>query len=736
MRQRSPEPTLVTFFPETGYSALGNFLEIDFGTREDREKIGDFIAWLNEHGYDTLSIYVTSLVVETCQFDLMVKRFINDQEAWKHSLKQYRKAFRSFSLVLHEFRVCFADQNGGSLGKSNRKQEDYNPKQEYEEWDEARKSDCYRDVQTLMCVGNIDTFRLGIRASNDAYARRMVPHLMQLTHLLDEELKHQETMVCEVYQLPPRFRQLYFQAIPGHYDEWHYRVTVFLVDLLETLDGLDGPIGRHFDEWHNEWEGKLRSFASRFRTIRDLIVEARQDKLCMSWRDMLQTVPMLGKSRRKPRERLSFLARKEMLNLTGEALEKMEEFKSLYEKLVDQGSSKIVSPASHPDEQGLAQSWAKLWGDVLENQTSDRHLGQMFESDAVKNFTNQQQDGSSQAGGNAAAAEEQQNSRPSLQELADSQDGQPPSMPLSLDQPMMDDHPSSLGETQMPQYRHPRFGEPSVPSTSSRHGSMTGSHEGFSQYSPFSSPFPVRDPNSKLSSWDPPVHTPGADHELREKNARIPFGKTPAPPGPAVTLTSHPYALREHTSKDLRRDIEERPTPTSFPTSFPGQLYRESRAMYGERGSQDRGVLGNMDYLWQGGIPHGAASQRGRAMMQVATRENDDDVEMTDAEGPSHDARMIVDSDSEGSGLGSDPDSEDELDRQVHESSGNSAWESDAVSANEGKVSPGAGGIREKRRGVKRKMPNVKDTIDNGENGPGDGRGGRPSVRAAKRARR
>ncbi|KAF7546591.1 hypothetical protein G7046_g9259 [Stylonectria norvegica] len=603
-------------FSLAGYESINEeYLGSNFGTPDDRWWITAFCTDLEVEGKKTLLSYIRCLIGEACGFDYMANRFSQDMASWENTEFQWKLVFLELFVLIFEIK--------GYVVQTARPEEPVAKAQAnnaiYQDWDKALTtlnliSQSIPDEQSQACLGSAQTFATGVvKCSLEEYERRIVPKFMQLTSLLHNELRYEESMLCELYSLPSHFWKLYLTGVPGHRDKWQERTSKIIQALTWILDNMRLEV----PTWTNEWEPRMSAICRDFTNVRNLLNMISGDDTNYKdrgWRDMLSTLPMLRKSRRKPHQRWFFLAKKEMLGLSGGQLDDLKTFRKKFQHMLSLGSYKIVVPETDVDEQGLAQRWAGLLDDVLEKEKTGADLKGIFamrmppvqnlvarlekdKADAENSSFNR---AAIQAQEQAAAAAKRRKNKsndpeseastgkgkgrmPTLQEIAAAQANQPPAIPAQLTRPTVRDSHASLSRLQLP-----RFGE-----TSSISGSPSVSNNVSRENSPFtsyaSSPglFPAQ-------SDDEPSRLTVSGTEQLAAHIHQPFGNVAAKP---KGWLPHPYAIRETVTKDL---LDKATVQFGTPARASQGSRKRPREDTPFRPSKvGRGPLGNLDQTWQ-----------------------------------------------------------------------------------------------------------------------------------------
>ncbi|RFU76815.1 hypothetical protein TARUN_5401 [Trichoderma arundinaceum] len=370
LRSAPAIPPRVAWFSaveSTGFhSSLG---ELSFGTIEFREWVSSFIVELQESGQRVIAQYIKALIYDAWQFAMLAKRFVQLAENWYHRGERLAAQATKTRMMAFEAAIFFLCKNR-RLSVDDKRQV---ATAYHTQWVKLRGHGYVEpDEASLSLNGPVDQFALDIIQGNDAYDERITKTLMDLSKILHQELCIQEAMVAQLYELPAGFWGHYVEGIPGHQLIWRARNQNIIIQLTRLLRDLNG-LQAHLPSWRNEWQAKILSWISSFRNISYLISRDARE-VHVNWREMLRTVPMLRKSKRKVWERWYFLAKRAMLNLKGDQLAKLQEFEQRYANDFDLGTYKIVLPSRSAGVQGVAEKWAGLLDNIVEFEQSEAKL--------------------------------------------------------------------------------------------------------------------------------------------------------------------------------------------------------------------------------------------------------------------------------------------------------------------------------------------------------------------------
>lgn len=592
MRNPSKKPHKVFFAPETCRNNAALFRESGLGPREVREWMVNYLYDLDQDGKSTLNTYLRTLISEACNFGLMTKRFLKDKKMRTGTEWLWLKTGKFALMLVLELRGHVI---GLSTSPEEKKLASIN--QEYSRWMQlATSAGAWPDEQSQRCHGSVYTFRQSVfDISVSDHNDRIVSKLMDLANYLEAEREHQESMLCELYKLPSQFWVHYKRGFEGHYEFWKHHTTLILRS-LSTIMQMANDIHPCIPTWGGEWRARLQSLATAFTNIQRLL-ELDNKTVCENWRDLLVTVPMLRKCRRQAHQRVFPFAKKEMLNLTGEDLENLKEFKKQLDIMVNLESYKIVLPEMDVDEQGLMQRWAGLLDDVMEKKSSGSKLASVFNTQPVQGLAgklkqqeleaekNKWERAAEQAAENTKKAKQKQQGQ-TLQQRAESQALQVPQVPPQITRPYVQSTAVPFGGFQATQ-----FGQTSQMSGSPTTPSFGTTSHGFGPYTSGSSLFPSQKEGEKV-----PWTTSNPVEQAAQVNK---WDKSkPHEAQPIGSIMPHPFAIRTTITKDLLNVVSEK-VGTSAVGSFGQDGPREGESILGRPGPQGDGELGNTDDAWE-----------------------------------------------------------------------------------------------------------------------------------------
>ncbi|KAM0264177.1 hypothetical protein ACHAPA_008361 [Fusarium lateritium] len=571
LREPSKKPHKISYYPNDVSVltwSLEKFKKLHLGTDDDKNWLWQYVCDLRDHSH-LLQSYVNNLITEACQFDTMNIRFQEDQPAWNDRDKVWRVLGNEALMILCEFSAFFVQVHVPSLDE---------PVLQflYGTWENAwYQLGGYPDYQSSLLAdvlgdgGRGDWLAQVKTVTINEYERRLLPRLVDFMHHVERELAHMESMICELYQLGSMYWTLYFHLAPGHVDAWRKRVDGMLTtvsNMVAVMEFADQGIKQLEGEWHQ----RALNLGQRVEDITRLLrldVNAYEH----NWRDLLMAIPMLRKSNRKPHQRFYFLAKKEMMSLTGQQLQDLQEFKQRFQSILNLGGYKVVLPGMDPDELGIAQRLAGTLDDAEGDTARDREIKGpstgIFDLAGVRELATRLTQVTKDA-------EEETVNRlkntlssdiPTLQTDAAAQASEPPRIPPKFQQMGMRNQPLPL----------------SVGQSFNISGSPFASY-----YSGTSSPFPAHQPGQP-SAWK--ANT--AADMAAWVNGRL--GDAPAAPH---GIMPHPYAIRETVTEDLQ-NTSGLSLPMRNPATFANEFPRELVEGYGTRLGTD--PLGDNGQSWQ-----------------------------------------------------------------------------------------------------------------------------------------
>ncbi|KAL5605375.1 hypothetical protein FOVSG1_005522 [Fusarium oxysporum f. sp. vasinfectum] len=567
LRESSKRPHKVTYYPaDDAYDTYG-FDENTLGTPEDKDWVQDFMKELDGRGNVVLRSYLNNLINEACDFDLMNEQFSTDMMTWGHRDQIWRDISREILMILCEI-------SAHTYQASQDQAQDNILDFLHNLWQVAK---CQRGRYPDPHSASLDTLSSDpedwaqhTRYSGlEVYEKRLVPRLIDFTRRIERELMHIESMVCELYQSGTSSWPLYQHFGKGHDEELRDRVD----RMIEHITDLLTPVGiadRGIKSIDAEWFNRIWNLGRRVKDVRRLL-DLDTQNYEHNWRDLLLSMPMARKSNRKPHQRFYFLAKKEMMKLTGSQLEKMKEFKTRFQKALSLGSYKVVIPGEDPNVLSIAQ---RLSGTLDDDRGSNDHekgikgpSTGIFDIEAVKKLVHQlrEEENAAQTDMLNRITNRLKSEAPTLKEAAAEQAGMVPPVP--------------------PKFQQMGFENQAVPLNSLEE--FKANNAPFSAFSSgTSSPFPQHQPNQ------PPAWVANSTGDLAAwVNNRLAGG-----PPVAHGITPHPYALRENLTVDLQ-NMAQASLPMRNPASFANEYPRE--VVQDQDSSFVVGPLGDIAQAWE-----------------------------------------------------------------------------------------------------------------------------------------
>ncbi|KAL6699029.1 hypothetical protein J3F84DRAFT_405911 [Trichoderma pleuroticola] len=329
-----------------------------------------FILELEASGQKVIAQYIKALIYDAWKFPMLAKRFVEIAENWYHRGERLTAQASKTGMIAFEAGIFFLYKNR-RLSSRNKRQ---GATPFYKQWRRLRSHKRIAPDETSISLDgmSVDQFISAITRGGNIYDDRIVKSLMEFSKFLHQELCIQEAMVAQLYELPIGFWEHYLEGIPGHQFIWRVRNNKIITQLTRLLRDLNW-LQAHLPSWRNEWQAKMLSWLTSFRNISYLISKDAR-AVHANWREMLHTVPMLRKSKRRVWERWYFLAKRAMLNLKGDQLAKLEEFEQRYARDFDLNSYKIVLPSRISKVQGVAEKWAGLLDNIVEFEQEEGKL--------------------------------------------------------------------------------------------------------------------------------------------------------------------------------------------------------------------------------------------------------------------------------------------------------------------------------------------------------------------------
>ncbi|KFA78805.1 hypothetical protein S40288_05503 [Stachybotrys chartarum IBT 40288] len=364
-REAPERPSKVWFCPPDEYSLISQVKSLTFGSQAQREAIVDFLQDFYNNKQFTLLQYCLSLVSEAVQFELMIRRFKQDQESRPQRRQVIENTILDIEMIVCEAAAAktYADSfaNGAWLGLVAAKA--------YETWQKLliRKKNVFPDEESKQCAGALGEFGRRAFAQQKTFQDRIVRRLMQLSWYYRDEQTTDHGLISELYGLPHPYWQLYRRVLlPGHHDAWRGHVQMLQSRLVSVMRQL-ASISEELPLWDTEWSPKLTTTLGGFTRILEILGKSSRT-VHKNWQRSLVTLPELRMCGTRPRERWYFLAKKEMLNLKGHQYKKLRVFERQFRALLDLGDAAIIYRNKKAIE--LATKWHGLLDDEIESQRS------------------------------------------------------------------------------------------------------------------------------------------------------------------------------------------------------------------------------------------------------------------------------------------------------------------------------------------------------------------------------
>ncbi|KAF4988516.1 hypothetical protein FDECE_15003 [Fusarium decemcellulare] len=707
LRESSSKPHKVNYNPVDQFNWNHVVDKSNLGTPEDRKWISDFLTLVDSNNHDALHAYLSCLVLEACEFDLMLERFHIHSYAWNDTDKPLHELCREALMIIYETAASSVQRTMDQASNNPRLQEQkaLAVRVLYEDWQKVRqKLGRCPDAESTICTGPLDWWARQVELWDlEHYEKRLIPKLLDFIRKLEIECAHQESMVCELYHLPTQFWKHYKTRLPDHAIQWCKRANAISRRITSIYRAIE-VVETELPAWSTEWKTRITSIETRFTNIMRLLA-LNERNYEEHWRDLVVSMPRLRKSRQKPHQRWYFLAKKEMMDMSGVELGELKEFKIRFQNLLNLGSYKVVVPDMDPDELDIAQ---RLAGTLDDDHQGNGALGGaiknpstgIFDTEAVRQIAARlQRDEQAAQDAILKRAEEGDIKGPTLQEIAEAEATQAPKISPKIQSMSMENQVAPLSGIRL---------------------SGSGANP-FGSYASGPATF-----LPAYQSGGPPAWEAADEFDLAH-GANQPIGGISPSSLPGHGIMPHPYAVRETITQDLQNSALLK-LPNRHPSDFAGDEPRESTTHHGGESVQGTGLLGDVSQAWeqQSRSPEQRRAQLSsltveqRVLMFLVDEVNRDsatgsttggqDVDMTDAPATGHLARALDIIDSSSSSETELSSAGEEEVKWTSESSDTSASES--VSEDEGKgesgkdeePTPSEGSVEEaKRRSLKRK---------------------------------
>ncbi|KAJ4011316.1 hypothetical protein NW766_007959 [Fusarium irregulare] len=605
LREPSKKPHKFNFYPaDQEYDDLAiESLNVGPEREEFLIKVTDK---LREEGRYILYNYLYNIIAETASYDLMKERLLGEIGRWV-DVQRWAKPGLEIQMILCEFaahinQVHLADSDAESLELL------------YEIWDRTREIlGCTADWDTEMLYQNTAPFdnRRELWAQKlqsgkvEHFEGRVVPKLMDFAKVVERELAHHETLLCELYQGGSTLFDLWVSDVPEAMPIWREHVKDLQV-VFKDLGTLLNIIGDGMKRLEGGWGQRILTLGRR---VEDVVRLLELDASNHNWRDLMWTLPMLRKSRRLPHQRYYFLAKKEMLKLTGTDLLDFESLRRDFNRIFSLQGYKIPLSGENIDELSIAQRLSGTLDDDRGDNARDQQIRGpstgIFDLDGVRNLVsrlNEEQKAAQQANDDRIASNLRSNrGATTLQEEAVAQAGRTPLILPKFQRMQMDNQPVPLSESKP----------------------FNGNSGSFSAYSGTGSPFPAHEPNQP-SAW---VANSAAD--LAASANRPLGGATPAAHG----IMPHPYAIRETVTADLLHTAAFS-IPSRDPSTFFNQHPREIMAAsmttlgagpLGVTYQQREQVIDSDSDIDLANVPVGGRAAKAGAVLDIGSSSSDTD---------------------------------------------------------------------------------------------------------------
>ncbi|KAK4067136.1 uncharacterized protein Triagg1_7864 [Trichoderma aggressivum f. europaeum] len=301
------------------HTSLG---DLALGTDEFREWVSCFILELEASGQKVIAQYIKALIYDAWKFPMLAKRFVEIAENWYHRGERLAAQASKTNMIAFEAGIFIL------------------------QWRRLRSHKRIEPDETSISLDemSVDQFISAITRGENIY--------------------DDQAMVAQLYELPIGCWEHYLEGIPGHQLIWRVQNNKIITQVTRLPGDLNG-LQAHLPSWRNEWQAKILSWLTSFRNISYLISKDAR-AVHANWREMLHTVPMLRKSKRR-----------------GDQLAKLEEFKQRYARDFDLNSYKIVLPSRNSKTQGVAEKWAGLLDNIVEFEQDEGKLMEDLEREEL-----------------------------------------------------------------------------------------------------------------------------------------------------------------------------------------------------------------------------------------------------------------------------------------------------------------------------------------------------------------
>ncbi|KAJ4323116.1 hypothetical protein N0V84_004516 [Fusarium piperis] len=644
LREPSRRPHKINYNPASVQLVRGMFRAANLGTQDDRDWIlYEFLDWLHENGKVVLYSYFASLVKDALEFGSLLWRLKHESKGWAERDAKWLELQLEALMLTYEYTGFTIMFNAGGNASSSALTE------LYKGWDGARRrlGRC-PDAESTICAGMGPEFwRIQLLATTrDRYEGRLVSKLINLTHYLLDECAWLENVVCEFYQLSLTYWTAYRRRAPNQYAHIVARANK-IASALGDLITVMGTAEFDMPAWTNEWEARIIALGARFQIVAKLMA-LNPLKRERNWRGLLPSMPMLRKTNQKRYQVWYFLAKKEMLSMEGETLDKVREFKNRYESMLHLGGSKIILPGYDPDELALAERWAGTLDDEDGNTGQGNPLARpstgIFNTQAVSDLVKRLEQQAQNAEDDKLKRAEAGDQPETLQQAAASQATQAPFIPPKIQQMGMGNQTAPFGSLQPP------------PKSAFASYSSSGAGSAFPSHTP-----------GTPSAWTAGNSANLAQQVNQPLGAPATLGGVPGTSIAGYGILPHPYAVRETVTVDLTSTAQ---TTLQYnnPCNFAQHAPRQGGPTRGYR--HGAGPLGDLDQMWE---QQKVASNAGS---QMAGQDQDSDTDMADAYRASG---FVIDISSDE--LGSSVSDDDRSERESSASTSVESWSEDEFKA-------------------------------------------------------
>ncbi|KAM0549025.1 hypothetical protein ACHAO7_006454 [Fusarium culmorum] len=597
LREPSKKPHKFNFYPaDQDYDGMViDQLQI---SAENAEWLKKFRITLIAKKQFILKNYLHNLMTETAQYDSMTTRLNRAAMRWIDE-GPYIKTGREVHMIICEYSMYFAQIHMPNVGADS-----FEFLLLFTAWDNTRQKmgsmpDFYSEQLYQMStsfLNNQEHWQQMLQSGSiESFELRLIPRLIDFTCAIETELAHHETLLCELYQGGSQLWNLWFQNEPDDVERWRKHVKE-MQDVLNDIGTAASMIPEGMKALgEGYWGQRIWTLGRR---VEDLVKLLSFRPSQYDWRDLMWTLPMIRKSRRLPHQRYYFLAKKEMMRMTGTDLAILKEFKRRFESDLSLGAYKMPLPGTvDPDTLSIAQRLSGTLDDDHGNARAQQIKGPstgIFDVPLVKKLASQltqDEKEAQEAKINRAAQNWQKNAGfKTLQGDAAAQAYSMSNILPKFQQIEMETQPAPL----------------------SRFKSFNGSNGPFSAYSSGTGGFPTHQPDQP-SAW--------------VANSAIDMATWVNKPLGGATVIAHgimphPYAVRATVTEDLLNTASFS-LPTRDPSTYVSKYPRES--VVPTETPLGAGVLGDMDERLNKGSDSGSDS--------------DSDVEMADAEMGGHAGR-------------------------------------------------------------------------------------------------